>query len=90
MANTQSFSLVVVSPETVLFEGQVKKLICPGLYQDIAILPDHTPLYAQLVKGEIKLVTDTNKTLNFVFDGGILRVKQNTASIIVSFDVPKI
>ena len=87
MTNRQLFSLVVVTPENILFEGQVKKLVAPGIYQDIAILPDHTPLYAQLVKGDLSLITDTGNPQTLPIDGGILRVKQNVASVIVSFDV---
>ncbi len=86
MGDSNSFSLVIVSPDTLLYEGTVSKLIAPGHNMEIAILPNHTPLYAQLKEGSI-IITETSgveKTINI--DGGILRVKRNSASVIVGFE----
>ncbi|OGV95860.1 hypothetical protein A2W24_02280 [Microgenomates group bacterium RBG_16_45_19] len=79
------FNLVIVTPETTVYEGQVAKLIAPGIYQDIAILPNHTPLYAQLIKGQIRLTDSTGQVETFTIDGGIIRVKHNHVSVIVGF-----
>lgn len=81
------FKVVIVTPDNVLFENSCSKLLCPGLFQDIAILPDHTPLYALLKEGSITATLTNKKTENIDIDGGILRVRSNTVSIAVGFDV---
>lgn len=89
MSSADSFSLIVVTPEKILFEGQIVKLISPGIFQEIAILPNHTPLYAQLIKGELTIHPKEGPRQSIPIEGGILRVKRNQASIIVGFDEEK-
>lgn len=84
-----SFDLVIVSPDEIIYEGSVTKMIAPGYIQDIAILPNHTPLYSQLNQGIITITPTSGTPQTIPIDGGILRVKQNRASIIVGFDVLK-
>jgi len=81
------FDLIIVSPDATVFEGPVIKLIAPGYNQDIAILPNHTPLYAQLNQGELLITAPDGYQKNIPIDGGIIRVKLNRASIIVGFDI---
>jgi F-type H+-transporting ATPase subunit epsilon len=81
------FDLVVVSPDNIIFDGQATRLIAPSTSQDLAILPNHTPLYAQLVAGDLLVTTEDGSTQRFPIDGGIIRVKGNRVSIIVGFDV---
>lgn len=85
MADPSTFNLVVVTPEQTLFEGPVTKLVAPGIYQDIAILPNHTPLYAQLVSGELTLFLPDRTQSKIPLEGGIIRVRRNQVSIIVGF-----
>jgi len=89
MATTsKTMSCIVVSPDKIIFEGEVERLMAPGLYQEIAILPRHTPLYAQLKQGQLVCyeVNKAPKTIDI--ESGILRVKLNRISIIVGFDTP--
>lgn len=77
--------LVIVNPNEVLFEDDVKKVTAPTTNQEIAILPQHTPLYAQISKGEIEITTKKDKVIKVPVEGGVIRVKMNKASIIVGF-----
>jgi F-type H+-transporting ATPase subunit epsilon len=87
MATATQFDVIIVSPDQTLFEGQAVKLMAPTITQDIAILPDHTPLYAQLKPGPI-IITDTlERTHQIDIEGGIIRVKRNRVSIIAGFDI---
>lgn len=81
------FSLLIVSPDEVLYEGFVTKVTAPGLYQQLAILPDHTPLYAQLIKGAISITPLEGNVSTLNIDSGIIRVRANKTSIITGFDV---
>jgi F-type H+-transporting ATPase subunit epsilon len=83
---THSFHIVVVSPDKVLIETEATKAVVPGIMQELAILPDHTPLYTELVKGTIKIDTALGKTKEIDVEGGILRVRQNHVSIILGFE----
>jgi F-type H+-transporting ATPase subunit epsilon len=89
IASQLYFDLIIVSPDTVVFEGQVSRLIAPGYNQDIAILPNHTPLYAQLQSGNLVITTASGEEKVVPIDSGIIRVKLNRTSIITGFDVLK-
>lgn len=43
----------LISPERVVFEGQVKSLVLPGVEGDMTILPGHAPLVTMLRPGMI-------------------------------------
>jgi F-type H+-transporting ATPase subunit epsilon len=83
------FELIIVSPDSVLFEGRVTKLIAPGSSMDIAILPNHTPLYTQLLAGDLIITLENNEEKRIPIDSGIMRVKLNRASIITGFETLK-
>lgn len=80
-----NLNLIITNPDEVVFEGSVNRVIAPGLFQDMAILPEHTPLYAQLKDGDIEITLSNNQTRTFAIDGGVIRVKNNKVSIIVGF-----
>lgn len=82
--NTE-FSIVIVTPDKVLLEDKAKKLTAPGIYQEIAILPDHTPLYAELKKGDVKVVLSNDQDKSIPIERAIMRVKQNKVSVIMGF-----
>ncbi|HWS24022.1 MAG TPA: hypothetical protein VN226_06275, partial [Anaerolineales bacterium] len=52
----------------------------------LAILPNHTPLYSELINGIIKIETAEGKVQELDIDGGIIRVRRNKVSIILGFD----
>jgi F-type H+-transporting ATPase subunit epsilon len=86
MAVAETFFLLIVSPDQTLYEGKVEKILVPGLTQELAILPHHTPLYAQLVKGDINIESGSRGSKTIAIEGGIIRVKQDQVSILVGFD----
>jgi F0F1-type ATP synthase epsilon subunit len=77
--------VVVVSPNEVMFEDDVKKITIPTPIQTIAILPEHTPLYAEIAKGEIEITTKKDKIETLAVEGGVVRVKMNRVSVIIGF-----
>lgn len=86
---SEDFNLVIVTPDEVIFEDIVTRIIAPGSTMDLAILPNHTPLYAQLKKGSIEVKLKSEETKNFSIESGILRVKNNQATIIMGFETPE-
>lgn len=85
MADT-TFQLVIVSPDRTIYESEAKRILVPGMVQELAILPNHTPLYTELVKGTIKIDTADGKQKEVDVEGGIMRVRQNQVSIILGFE----
>lgn len=82
-----TMNCAIVSPDKLLFEGSIIKAIIPGFRQVLAILPDHTPLYTQLVAGDIIITSTNQQTKTFPIESGIARVRANTLTIITGFDV---
>ncbi len=80
-----SLQLVITTPDDTVFEGEVERVMAPGPQGEIAILPDHTPFYTQLAKGDIEIYAqgDIEK---IPIDGGIIRASQNQVTVIVGFD----
>ena len=77
--------LVIVNPDETIFEGEVDRIDAPAVHQDIAILPDHTPLYAQLIAGAVTYYIGS-KVEKRVIEGGLIRVKNNEVSIVIGFE----
>jgi F-type H+-transporting ATPase subunit epsilon len=76
----------IVSPDLVIFEGEITQVFVPGINQELAILPDHTPLYAQLQPGTVKLINKENRPQEFNIDSGVVRVRNNHVTIVTGFD----
>lgn len=78
------FDLAVINLDNVLYEGKAKSLIIPAPKSNVAILPGHTPLFTQLIKGT--LVIDTGQGLkNIEIDQGIARITQQNVTVLVGF-----
>ncbi len=87
MDDQTNFQVVIVSPDTLVLETTATKVIVPGVIQELAILPNHTPLYSELIKGTVKIFTEHEGTKEIDIDSGIIRVRRNKVSIILGFDV---
>ena len=80
-----SFKVIIVSPDELVLQTEATKMLVPGIMQELAILPNHTPLYSDLLKGTVKVFLLDGKTKEIDIEGGILRVRQNQVSIILGF-----
>ena len=67
----------VISPESVLFEGEVTSVIAPAFDGEIGILTDHAPMMTLLGKGSLRL-----DQKSFTIDGGFLQVVDNNVRIV--------
>lgn len=79
----------VVTPEREVFSGSVESVVLPGVDGSFGVLHDHTPYMADLVIGEIKVVTE-NETRYIACSGGFARVVDNEATILAeTAEVPE-
>ena len=74
--------LKIVSPEKVVFTGEVKSVLVPGTLGSFEILNDHAPIISSLENGKVEYTTAAGKT-SFEITGGFVTVKKNEVSLCV-------
>ena len=47
--------LEIISPEAILYQGEVKSISFPGSYGDFQVLDNHAPIVSTLKKGKVKI-----------------------------------
>lgn len=71
----------VISPEKILYKGEVDSLIVPGSEGFFGILPDHAPLVATLGIGILE-IRKGEKLKVLSIERGFIEVKDNSISIL--------
>ena len=74
MEHHEDLHLIVVSPESTLFDGKVEIVTLPGELGSFSVLYDHAPLISSLIKGEIKSIG---------ISSGFVEVRDNIVSACV-------
>lgn len=78
MEHHEDLHLIVVSPESTLFDGKVEM----GELGSFSVLYDHAPLISSLIKGEIKYTEDElEKSIGI--SSGFVEVRDNIVSACV-------
>ncbi len=85
MAEEHVLDVSIVDPDRVIYEGKAIKVFAPGRVDELAILPDHTPLYSELITGKVVVEEASGKTFEKQIEGGVVRIKDNTVKILVGF-----
>ena len=74
--------LKIVSPEKVVFQGEVESVLVPGTLGSFEILNDHAPIISSLEVGKVEYITKEGKqTMNI--NGGFVEYKKNEVSLCV-------
>lgn len=77
----KSFTLEVISPEKVLFSGRVHLVTLPGEKGAFTVLYNHAPLVSTLVQGTIRVLDDTEHTIDI--KSGFVEVRANSVIVCV-------
>lgn len=72
----------VITPEKILYKGDVDMVIAPGADGEIGILPLHMALVTTLKVGELRLKHDSDKQDYIAIDGGYLEVKEDKVTVL--------
>ena len=80
-------NLKIVSPEKVVFDGAVERVVVPGSLGNFEILTDHAPIISSLEKGEVEYTTADGERNRFGILGGFVEVKKNEVSLCVEFEI---
>ena len=69
--------LEIISPDKMLFSGEVINLNVPGSKDPFMILNNHAPIISTLQKGIIKILEKDGKSSSFEVEGGVIEAKNN-------------
>lgn len=73
----------LATPERVLLDTEVESLTLPTQMGEITILPNHIPLVANLLPGEIRYKHQGKQDF-FAVSGGVVEVKKNHEVVILA------
>ncbi len=82
-----AFSFELVSPEKLLFSGEVEAVIVPGTEGEFTVLKDHAPFMTTLKPGVIEIDAAGRKEKLFV-SGGFADVAPSGFTVLADYAVP--
>src|SRR5512133_2383598 len=76
----------VISPERVLFEGEVESVVAPAFDGEVGILTSHAPMVTLLGRGTLRLSGGSGSgggaARRFVVAGGFLQVADDAVRVV--------
>ncbi len=72
----------IVTPDNLIYEGEISLAQFPGLDGSFEVLNNHAPMIAALKKGQVKVIDNKNKTLFFDINGGVVEVLANKIQVL--------
>lgn len=79
-------TLEIVTPEKVIYKGDIDELIVNTADGEIAILPQHVNLFSKVLPGEV-IMKIGGKEQFLAITGGFLEVVDNKVSILADYAV---
>ncbi len=75
--------LRVLSPQQLLYEGQVKSVTLPGASSPFTVLDGHAPIISSLESGKVVCTDNDGQQHSFESKGGFVEVKDNMVSVCI-------
>ena len=69
--------LEIITPETKVFEGEVKSVLLPGTNGKFEILNNHAPIISTLTEGEVRIIKKNDQKELFDINGGVIEIQNN-------------
>ena len=69
--------LEIITPETKVFEGEVKSVLLPGTNGKFEILNNHAPIISTLTAGQVRVINKNDKKELFDINGGVIEMQNN-------------
>lgn len=79
--------VVVVTPETTVFDAMVDSLVVPLVDGEAGVLAGHAPMVGRLGPGELR-VRGGSKDSSFYIDGGTVQISDNVVSVLTGRSIP--
>ena len=83
-----SFLFELVSPERLLFAGDVEEVVVPGTEGEFTVLKDHAPLMSTLKPGVVTMAEAGGKRSRLFVRGGFADVAPTGLTILAEKAVP--
>jgi F-type H+-transporting ATPase subunit epsilon len=77
-----TFKFELVSPERILFSGDIVSVIIPAVEGEMTVLAGHAPLVATLKAGIVFVQTTSANGKEFFVNGGIVEVNHASTTIL--------
>jgi F-type H+-transporting ATPase subunit epsilon len=77
-----SLKLKIISPERIVFDGEVESIKVPGTNGEFEVLSNHAPIISSLGKGFVEYSFKGGKN-QLEVSGGFIEVKDNDVSLCV-------
>ena len=78
--------LEIITPEKIIYKGDIDELIVRTAEGEIGILPNHMNLFTKVVPGEVTIKVG-GKEQFLAITGGFLEVKEDAVSILADYAV---
>jgi F-type H+-transporting ATPase subunit epsilon len=75
--------LEIISPQEVIFSGEVTEVFLPGKEGHFELLNDHAPILSLLQSGEIKITKSDGSKEVFATESGFVEVLDNKITVLV-------
>lgn len=75
--------LRIVSPEKVIFTGEVESVVVPGTLGSFEILSDHAPIISSLNAGKVEYGAENGEKQTIMVKEGFVEVQKNEVSLCV-------
>ncbi|NCB08173.1 MAG: ATP synthase F1 subunit epsilon [Bacteroidia bacterium] len=75
--------LEIITPDKIIYEGEVKLVQVPGKKGAFEMLKNHAPIISSLGKGRIKVIEENGTQKFFDIEGGIVENKANKIVVLV-------
>lgn len=76
------FTVDVVTPEAIIWEGEADFLVARTVEGEIGILADHEPTMAALATGAVEINTASGDRVTVGIHGGFLQIFQNQVTLL--------
>ena len=88
MVSMATFHFDLVSPEKLLFSGEVEQVDVPGSEGDFGVLAGHAPLVAMLRPGILTVMHGGEQTMRVVVIGGFAEVGPDGLTVLADLPTP--
>tara|TARA_B100000609_G_scaffold164875_1_gene137433 strand:+ start:1081 stop:1317 length:237 start_codon:yes stop_codon:yes gene_type:complete len=74
--------LEIITPESKVYEGEVKSVLLPGSDGKFEILNNHAPIISTLIAGQIRIVNNNDQRELFNINGGVIEMQNNNIIVL--------
>ncbi|MEJ0094901.1 MAG: F0F1 ATP synthase subunit epsilon [Methylocella sp.] len=83
-----AFHFELVSPEKLVFSGEVEAVVVPGTEGEFTVLKGHSPLMSTLKPGIVDIEQSAAQKLRFLVRGGFADVAPGGLTILAEHAIP--